>query len=95
MMSRQYLPLLGLLWSLPVFAEFNPRLVALNCLSCHQDRAGSGQSIPVLTGLSAQRIRQELLDFKYDRKAATLMPRLAKGFSDDELRLVADSINQQ
>lgn len=94
-MLKQCLPLLGLIWSLPVFAEFNSQLVTLNCLSCHQDRAASERSIPVLTGLPAQRIQQDLLDFKYDRKTATLMPRIAKGFSDDELRLIADYVAQQ
>ncbi|AEG01030.1 c-type cytochrome [Methylomonas methanica] len=95
MKLKHCLPLLGLIWSLPVFAEFNPQLATLNCLSCHQDRAVSERSIPVLTGLSTQRIQQDLLDFKYDRKTATLMPRIAKGFSDDELRLIADCIAQQ
>lgn len=92
MMLTRRLPILCLIWSLPVFAEPNPQLVALNCISCHQDRAVSERGIPSLIGLPAAKIRQDLLDFKYDRKMATLMPRLAKGFSDDEIQLIAEYI---
>ncbi|MCK9606766.1 MAG: hypothetical protein M0R33_10020 [Methylomonas sp.] len=94
MQLKQRLTALWLMWSLPVFAEINPQLVALNCVSCHQDHAAPERGIPLLVGLSAQTIQQDLLDFKYDRKSATLMPRIAKGFSDDELRVIAEYIAQ-
>lgn len=95
MTSKQWLSVLCLLWSLPANAEFNAALLALNCLSCHQDRSGilTGD-IPALSGLSVQQIRQDLLNFKYDRKPSTLMSRIAKGYSDDELRVVADYLAQ-
>ncbi|MCQ8118699.1 c-type cytochrome [Methylomonas rosea] len=51
-------------------------------------------SIPSLKNVSAQQIRQALLDFKYDRKPATLMPRLAKGYSDAELAAVAEYLSR-
>ncbi|MBS4051856.1 MAG: hypothetical protein KGZ69_11715 [Methylomonas sp.] len=89
-MLKRRLPALCLMWSLPVFAELNPQLLADNCLTCHQDHSASERDIPLLAGLPAQKIQQDLLDFKYGRKPATLMPRIAKGFSDDDLRLIAD-----
>jgi len=36
-----------------------------------------------------------LLDFKYDRKPATLMPRLVKGYSDAELQAVAEYLGKR
>lgn len=96
MIVKQRLAALSLLWSIPGIAEINPQLLALNCLSCHPDQATAANGgIPPLTGLSAQKIQQDLLGFKYGRKPATLMPRIAKGFSDEELRAIADYLAQR
>lgn len=84
----------GLIQSLmPCRADVGAQLIALNCMSCHREDAHSSKTdIPALDGLSEQQISQALLDFKYDRTGATLMPRIAKGYSDEELRSVAASI---
>lgn len=79
----------------PIKAEFVPQSVALNCLICHesgQDTAAG--DIPGLAGLSSTELYQALLDFKYDKRAATLMPRIAKGYSDAQLQAVADWLSQ-
>lgn len=73
-------------------AEIDARTIAFNCRNCHGDTA---TSIPSLQSLSRQQIQQALLDFKYDKKPATLMPRLAKGYSDAELAAVADYLSRQ
>ncbi|AMK75067.1 MULTISPECIES: c-type cytochrome [Methylomonas] len=76
-------------------AEIDARAIAFNCRNCHaESQPGSESSIPSLENLSAQQIRQALLDFKYDKKPATLMPRLAKGYSDAELAAVAEYLNR-
>ena len=73
-------------------AEIDARAIAFNCLTCHGDTA---TSIPSLPSLSRQQIQQALLDFKYDKRPATLMPRLAKGYSDEELAVVADYLSRR
>lgn len=71
-------------------ADVAVQLIALNCMTCHRSDAPSSKGdIPTLDGLSEQQISQALLDFKYDLTGATLMPRIAKGYSDEELRSVA------
>lgn len=76
-------------------AEIDARAIAFNCRNCHTESSlDSKSSIPSLNDLSAQRIRQALLDFKYDKKPATLMPRLAKGYSDAELAAVAEYLSR-
>lgn len=64
--------------------------IALNCLSCH-DATGVTQddAIPGLARFDQRELTQILLDFKYGYRSATLMPRLVKGYSDDELAAVA------
>ncbi|WKJ92048.1 hypothetical protein QZJ86_07865 [Methylomonas montana] len=78
-----------------IHAEIDAQAIAFNCLNCHADSSASvDTSIPSLETLSREQIQQALLDFKYDRKPATLMPRLAKGYSDEELAAVADYLSR-
>ena len=79
----------------PLKAEFSPQNVALNCLICHESaQPSTAGEIPDLTELSSAELQQALLDFKYDRRSATLMPRIAKGYSDAELQAVAEWLAQ-
>jgi len=48
--------------------------------------------MPDLSRLSRSQLYQTLLDFKYGPSSATLMPRLVRGFSDDELRAIAETL---
>lgn len=75
-------------------ADFAAAAIAGNCMICHAVEGGDA-GMPVLTGLSAAQLRQSLLDFKYQRKAATLMNRIAKGYSDAELAAVADYLGKR
>jgi cytochrome c553 len=76
-------------------AEIDARAIAFNCRNCHAESSlDAKSSIPSLKNLSAQQIRQALLDFKYDKNPATLMPRLAKAYSDAELAAVAEFLSR-
>jgi sulfide dehydrogenase cytochrome subunit len=80
----------------PCHAEFNVQNVALNCLTCHSSsEGGSENDIPNVTNLSTQELQQSLLDFKYDRLPATLMPRIAKAYSDEQLQQLADWLSSR
>ncbi|WP_031432186.1 c-type cytochrome [Methylomarinum vadi] len=68
-------------------AEVAPQLIALSCRNCH---SGIGMAIPNLHALSAEQIRGRLLDFKSGRRKSTVMGRLARGFSDQEIQAVAE-----
>lgn len=77
------------------YAEFNVQNIALNCLICHASSENvSKNDIPTITNLSTQEIQQTLLDFKYDRIPATLMPRIAKAYSDEELQQLAEWLSK-
>lgn len=80
----------------PCHAEFNVHNVALNCLICHSSGDGASENdIPNITNLSTQEIQQALLNFKYDRTRATLMPRIAKAYSDEQLQQLADWLSSR
>jgi len=88
--------ILSLIVVSPCHADVDARIIALNCMSCHVDQLGASESgIPGLAPLSVQQLQQALLDFKYDRKSATLMPRIAKGYSDTELAAVAAYLSRR
>lgn len=65
-------------------------LWAASCMACHgaEGRAeGTGLS---LRGRPADQLLSRLLDFKYGRLQATVMHQHAKGYKDEELRLIAE-----
>lgn len=87
------------LWSALIascHADVEPQAIALNCMNCHPQGSGEADGeIPPLQQLSARQLQQALLDFKYDRKESTLMARIAKGYSDQELAAVAAYLSQK
>jgi len=86
---------LWLIAVVPGYADVDGRTIALNCMTCHADQPDVAETgIPALRRLSEQQLQQALLDFKYDRRSATLMPRIAKGYSDTELAEVAAYISR-
>lgn len=83
-------------WLLNCHAELAAQTIALNCLNCHQTTPiATENSIPDFGNMSASQLLQALLDFKYDRKPATLMPRIVKAYSDSELAALAEFLSQQ
>jgi len=93
-MKALFLLLAGFPWALHVQADTDAQAIAFNCLNCHAPQSAEPH-LPALEQLSAQAIQQKLLDFKYRQTAATLMPRIAKGYSDAELQAVADYLGQR
>ncbi|MDD1620257.1 MAG: c-type cytochrome [Methylococcaceae bacterium] len=91
-MIRLVIAAIGLLAAGISLAEIETQAIALNCRNCH---AADSSEIPTLTNLSAEQINRMLLDYKSDKLPATLMPRIAKGYSDEELKAVADYLGRR
>lgn len=53
----------------------------------HQENA-----IPSLRGLSADALKRAMLEYRNEARPATIMNRIAKGFSETEIGLIADWI---
>ncbi|SEH09114.1 c-type cytochrome [Candidatus Venteria ishoeyi] len=72
----------------------NVPIMAYNCFTCHGDRGISQGAAPSLHKLPAKYIRQTLLEYRADRRPGTIMPRISKGFSPQELNALANYIAQ-
>lgn len=76
-------------------AELSGQSIALNCFNCHNPKPAANSAIPSLSDYSQQRLQQAMLDFKYDKTNATLMPRIAKAYSDAEISALATYLSKQ
>lgn len=63
---------------------------AAGCSGCHATGGGVSTSIPRIAGRPAAELVAAMQEFKTGRRPATLMDRIAKGFSDDEIKAIAD-----
>src|SRR3954471_15379954 len=62
---------------------------ASSCSGCHAGSAAVETPVPRLAGLPAARIAEAMRAFRAGTRPGTIMPRLAKGFSDDEIAALA------
>lgn len=71
-------------------------LLTQPCFACHgANGTSTGLPIPSLSGLPEELLYANLLAFKKGERPATLMTRIAKGYSDDDLKLIANYIATQ
>lgn len=66
------------------------RALAANCATCHgTDGRSVGGVPPSLAGQSKATLLQLLLDYKAGRRAGTIMPQQARGYTDAQLEQIA------
>ena len=75
--------------SLPVLAASEPPPGAASCSGCHTSGAAAASSVSRLYGRDAGDIMTAMTGFRDGSLPATVMTRIAKGFTDDELRAIA------
>jgi cytochrome subunit of sulfide dehydrogenase len=62
---------------------------AAACSGCHPAKAGVDSPVPRLMGRDAVQIVAAMADFRAGKRPATIMDRVAKGFTDDEVKAMA------
>ena len=61
-----------------------------SCAGCHGTAgAGTGQAVPLLAGQPQQALVASMRAFKDGTRAATIMQQIVKGYTDQELELIA------
>ena len=65
-------------------------MLSITCAGCHGTDGKSAGTIPSIAGKSADYISQAMLDFRDDKRPSTVMKRHAKGYSDEEIKLIAE-----
>ena len=79
------------LWSIAAHAH-EPAYVrglAATCTNCHGVESRNSTGIPAIAGRKKSELLQLLRDFKTGVRPATVMHQLARGFSDEQLDLMA------
>ena len=87
------LMLTGLLASAAAAAEPPPG--ASSCSGCHPKTASAETKAPPLRGQNPADIVAAMQAFRSGERPSTVMGRIAKGFSDEEIRAIAAWVAQQ
>ena len=95
----RFIPLLAasLLIGQAVHAEELSRaaLLSASCEGCHGTGGRSPGAIPAIAGKSAKYLREVLEGFRSGEKEATVMGRHATGYTDEEIRQIAEYFSGQ
>ena len=72
-----------------VTAYAAPPAGAAACSGCHASSASIATPVPRLAGRDAADIVKAMQEFRAGTRPATVMDRIAKGFTEDETRAIA------
>ena len=72
-----------------VVASAEPPAGAVSCSGCHPASAKVTSPVPRLAGQDRAAIVRAMQDFRSGQRAGTVMDRIAKGFTDDEIQALA------
>ena len=71
-------------------------MLANTCAGCHGTNGSSvGPASPTIAGISKTYFIDTMVAYKKGERPATIMTRIAKGYSDEEIKLMADFFSKQ
>lgn len=70
-------------------------MLSASCEGCHGTNGRSPGAIPTIAGKSADYLRETMESFRSGDKEATVMDRHVKGYTDEEIRLIAEYFSNQ
>ena len=71
-------------------ADARPIVLARACNSCHGPDGYSPGAVPTIRGMPPQTFITAMQDFRSGQRTGTIMGRLAKAYTDAEIRAMAD-----
>jgi|YelNatPaOPRAMG01_1025707.scaffolds.fasta_scaffold02089_13 cytochrome c553 len=69
--------------------------LAATCFNCHGPHGVSTTAIPSLAGRPAASIVSLMTEYKSGQRPGTIMPQIAKGYTDTQIQLIAEYFAQQ
>jgi cytochrome c553 len=66
------------------------RNLAATCANCHGTNGIARGDMKPLAGVSAEKIVAAVADYKSGNQPATIMHQIAKGYTDEQIKLVAN-----
>ena len=70
-------------------ASAEPPAGAASCSGCHPASTSVASPVPRLASLDRAAIVRAMQDFRSGQRAGTVMDRIAKGFTDEEIQAIA------
>ena len=71
------------------------RYLAANCANCHGTTGNAQGAMPSLAGQQKSFIVDQMKAFRDGKRPATIMHQLAKGYTDQQVELIADHFSRQ
>ena len=65
------------------------RNLAATCANCHGTNGNARGDMKQLAGVSAEKILAAIADYKSGAQPATIMHQISKGYTDEQLKLIA------
>lgn len=66
------------------------RNLAATCANCHGTNGNARGDMKPLAGVSAEKILAAVADYRSGNQPATIMHQIAKGYTDAQMKLIAD-----
>lgn len=70
-------------------------LLASNCANCHGTLGNAQGAMPSLAGQQKTYIVEQMRAFRDGKRPATIMHQLAKGYTDQQIELIAEFFSRQ
>ncbi len=85
----------GLSASGSIWAGPSGVMLADTCAGCHgTDGSSVGPATPTIAGISEEYFKESMVGYKNAERPSTIMSRIAKGYSDEEIALMAKHFSQ-
>ncbi len=75
-------------------AQAQAPLAAEGCAGCHGPGGGGAGAIPALAGRDAAELRALMAAFRANERPATIMGRVARGYTEAEIAAIAEHFAQ-
>jgi cytochrome c553 len=79
----------------PVPTTTSAAYLAANCANCHGSKGQAVGGMPSLAGQSRDYLVKQMQDFRDGKRPATIMHQLSKGYTDEQIALMADFFSKQ
>jgi len=79
-----------MLFSIPAQAVERGELLSSMCVTCHGPDGRGSKKIPKLKGLKVSDIVESMAGFRTGEESSTIMIHHAKGYTDEEIKLMAN-----
>lgn len=71
--------------------------LAATCANCHGTNGVSvaGDNMPKISDLTHEEIKTRMLEYKAGTRTGTIMPQLAKGYTDEQIQVISSILGKK